>query len=168
MIRHLIYSFCFLLACVPTSTLHDELYQYDNSILKDADTVLIIEHTGCYGTCPVERRTVFMDGNVIIENRKFVKPIGRRNIRINSERAKQIFKSFFDSDFLNLKDSYMRWSVDCADSRSDDFTTIFTLKLGSKLKSIKYYHGCGGFSAENLLIFLDRSTFEATKPETIP
>lgn len=98
------------------------------------ETVMSLENSACYGTCPAYRLTVTGAGQVTFEGRRFVSFPGTVTERIEPALALQLIEQFRAARFFGLEDHY-------AAELSDGPSTILTLTRGRAEKQVEDYFG---------------------------
>jgi len=106
------------------------------------DTVITLERSQCFGTCPSYKLTVYGDGRVVYEGRKFVKVEGTVNDTVTQEQLKQLVAEFERADYFSLRDSYSDARDGCPAYWTDNPSANTSLELGGKKKTIWHYYGC--------------------------
>jgi Domain of unknown function (DUF6438) len=95
-----------------------------------------IERTPCYGRCPIYKVTIFRDGVVEYEGKRFVKTRGQATGHISPEQLTALDQLFQQHGYLALKDSYEEYDM-------TDMPSVYTSysPAPGQTKSIKHYHG---------------------------
>lgn len=106
------------------------------------ETVITLQRSVCFGSCPDYKLTVSSDGSVIFEGHKFVKVTKTIKSTINQEKIKQLVDEFEKADYFSLKDKYQTEEDGCPTVWTDNPTAITSIKLNGKSKSITHYYGC--------------------------
>ena len=106
------------------------------------DTVITLERSQCFGTCPSYKLTVYGDGRVVYEGRKFVKVEGAVNDSVTQEQLKQLLAEFDKADYFSLRDTYFDATDGCPTYWTDNPTANTSLELGGKKKAVRHYYGC--------------------------
>ena len=109
----------------------------------DLDEVVItLERTACFGTCPVYKLTVYGNGTVVYEGRRFVRIEGKRTTTIGEDKVRQLLSEFERAGYFSLKDSY-------EERMATDMPSAFTsLTIDGKTKAVRHYHGDFGAPEE--------------------
>lgn len=63
-----------------------------------ADTVITLERTGCFGSCPIYKLTIVADGSVAFEGRDYVRSRKMAG-RITREQLRELISAFEEIDF---------------------------------------------------------------------
>jgi hypothetical protein len=111
-----------------------------------ADTVITLERTICYGSCPMYKLTIKADGSVEFEPR-YVKDrsivsaeIKRGNI--TREQLMQLISEFERARYFSLNNRYMDERDGCPAVWTDSPSAITSIRINRKEKTIKHYYGC--------------------------
>ncbi len=107
-----------------------------------SDTVITLERTRCYGTCPSYEVTIYADGRVVYEGRKFVKVEGTANGSVTQEQLRQLVAEFEKTDYFSLRDTYGDATDGCPTYMTDNPFANTSLRLGGRSKAIRHYYGC--------------------------
>jgi hypothetical protein len=99
------------------------------------NVVITLERTVCFGACPEYTLTIWGDGTVTYEGRRFVKIEGTRTITINEEKIRQLLSEFQRVDYFSLDDSYEEFGA------TDMPSAITSLTINGKTKTVRHYHG---------------------------
>jgi hypothetical protein len=93
-----------------------------------------VEHTGCFGTCPIYSLTIFRDGRVKYEGKGFVKKKGIRTKTISTGEFNQLAAKVDEIGFFKLKPAYRANVTDLP-------TIIVTVVRGTESKRVEDYFG---------------------------
>ncbi|MBF0478744.1 MAG: hypothetical protein HQL26_04615 [Candidatus Omnitrophica bacterium] len=104
--------------------------------LDSADTKIILERRGCFGTCPAYKLTIYPDGKINFLGKEYVKAMGPHVKRISSDKLALIWRELENTKFFDLDGKY-----DCEDV-TDQATTITTVIKDGSIKQIVHYQGC--------------------------
>jgi uncharacterized protein DUF6438 len=99
------------------------------SVGVPADTVITLERTVCFGTCPAYTVSIDAGGNVTYEGRKYVRVSGQQRARISTERVARLVETVARIGFFGLKDEY-------AGIQHPDGTTTFVTDLPSTIVTV--------------------------------
>lgn len=117
-----------------------------------ADTLVKMERTTCYGTCPSYTLRILEDGKVIFNGRKFVDHKGMAEREMSQKNLKQLIQEIYDSKFMEIP------SDPKCESRYTDMPSVFlTIALDGEQNSVTHYHGCKGFRYEEKLYHLEEA-----------
>ena len=135
------------------------------SVPQDAPpaTVITLQRTECFGTCPVYKLTIFADGKVLYEGIRHVKKKGKIKSRISQVKLQQLIDEFENIYYFNLNDAYVRRSKGCPQWVTDmpSAITSLTRARNGKRKSVNHDHGCRGSEVLELLTRLEDTIDEA-------
>ena len=106
------------------------------------DTLITLERTICYGTCPSYRLTGSASGAVTFEGREFVRVKGISRLNITDEKVRQLIALFDDAGYFSLKDRYESEKDGCPEVWTDNPSVVVSIRMNGKSKSISHYHGC--------------------------
>ena len=101
-----------------------------------------LERTGCYGSCPSYRLTIFGDGRVEYEGHKWVEVRGERSTRIGPDGLKPIVATINDIGFFNLRSRYRYLEDGCPGVTTCGPTATVTVQAEGRKKTVEHYHGC--------------------------
>ena len=99
-----------------------------------ADTLIRLERTACYGTCPVYSVTIGATGNVTYDGSRHVRVTGRQQARIPVARVAALLDTAERLAFFTLQDHYRMMVTDLA-------TTYVTITTSGRTKRIEDYMG---------------------------
>jgi hypothetical protein len=108
------------------------------------DTLITLERTSCYGTCPIYKITISADGNVSYEGRRFVKKTGTAKSVISQEQIRELLAAFEEIKFFELRSQYAEREDGCKEWWTDMPSAITSISSNGKSKSVKHYYGCQG------------------------
>ncbi len=118
----------------------------------EADTLLEMERTVCFGTCPAYELTIQKDGKVTFLGKEFVEHKGETTGMMSRENLNELIKIIHESHFMKIPSS-----PEC-ESRYTDMPSVFlTIQLDGKQHSVSHYHGCKGFEYEEELYELEEA-----------
>ena len=109
--------------------------------LVDADSV-VLERTGCFGSCPAYVLHVSRSGAVLFESRTRRDEVQREKDTIPAYKFQRILAQVLLVDFLVLPDQIQRNNPFCPYWRTDAPTAIVTVFLPRTAKRVEDYHGC--------------------------
>src|SRR5437762_3733651 len=95
---------------------------------------LSLERTTCYGWCPAYTVTVFGDGRVEYEGKRFVKIKGKRTKRIDINALRQLRGEVERIHYFDLRDSYASPADGCPTRWTDNPAAITSVLAGGKTK----------------------------------
>ncbi|MDI1242590.1 MAG: DUF6438 domain-containing protein [bacterium] len=100
------------------------------------------ERTTCYGTCPSFLVSIYNDGRVTYEGRKFVKVSGKAEFNLNGEKFQQLQAAIDAAKFHSIRLSFVE--VGCTSLMTDDYWVYITVPGKMKVKRVTHYLGCHG------------------------
>jgi hypothetical protein len=112
----------------------------------NSTSVITLERTACFGTCPVYKLTIFKDGKVLFEGKEYVRQKGKASGKISKKALKDLIAQFQSINYLDLRSSYVSQGKECPEWWTDSPGAITSLTLEGKTKTINHYHGCRGVS----------------------
>ncbi|MBD2019873.1 hypothetical protein H6F43_06680 [Leptolyngbya sp. FACHB-36] len=118
----------FLAAAAPASP-QSELNQPQRSSTQVA---LTLERTACFGFCPMYKVTVYGNGKVVYEGRRFVKVTGTRTTTISRAAVRKLVAEFQKINYFKLQDQYTGGHTDAP-------SAITSLTMGRKQKTVNHY-----------------------------
>ena len=123
--------------------------------------VITLERTICFGTCPIYKLTIFSDGRVRYEGKKYVKKIGVAQGRISRRNLEELVLQFNNIYYFNLPESFTPGSKQCPQYATDMPSAITSLTWQGRSKRINHYHGCRGSSTLDYLTKLEEKIDQA-------
>lgn len=108
------------------------------------DTLITLERTVCFGTCPSYKITIEANGVVTFEGRQFVKTIGTAKSTISAQRLRDLLSTFEEIGYFDLRDRYMEPEDGCKQWATDHPSAISSIRINGKTKSVSHYYGCRG------------------------
>lgn len=108
------------------------------------DTLITLERTTCFGTCPSYKITIGATGAVIFEGRQFVKRLGKLKSTISQQRLRELLAKFEEIKFFDLKDHYRSFLDGCTSEVTDAPAAFTSIRIRAKSKTVEHYDGCGG------------------------
>lgn len=67
------------------------------------DAEIILQRTGCLGTCPEYKLTIRANGSVVYEGRNYVHTRGVRKGNINISAVEALVQKFIDANFFDMR-----------------------------------------------------------------
>jgi hypothetical protein len=105
---------------------------------KSQPTVITLERTPCFGSCPIYKLTITGDvkgdAKVIYEGINFVKIRGQRSTKISAKQFRQLVTEFQQVNYLSLKDNYQGGPTDFP-------SAITSITVGKQQKKVNHYQG---------------------------
>ncbi len=106
------------------------------------DTLIKLERTVCYGSCPAYTLTISANGTVTYDGKAFVKTKRPSQGHITQDQVSQLIDAFLNANYFSLKDRYTSLSDGCPTGWTDNPTATTSLRLNGKSKTIVHYYGC--------------------------
>lgn len=120
--------------------------------IVQTDTLVAMERTVCFGTCPAYSLTIESDGKVTFNGKQFVQHTGVVTGEMNQKNLDQLIKRIDESNFMEFPTN-----PEC-ESRYTDMPSVYlTIQLDGKRNSLTHYHGCKGFEFEEDLFALEEA-----------
>ena len=123
-----------------------------------ADTLIQLQRTRCYGTCPVYRVTIDARGTATWVGEMFVRVVGTQTARIDPSQVAALLAHAERIHFFAMRDQYR--GVENPDgtviSVTDQPTTIVTITVNGRTKRVENYLG-----APDALVEFERAIDEA-------
>ncbi len=117
------------------------------------DTLIMLERTRCYGTCPSYTLTISADGSVVFNAKAYwvtenkvhrQKESGVILSKVSREQLLQLISEFEKASYFSLRDSYKEEN-ECPGGIATDSPTIYTsFQINGRRKAISHYYGCVG------------------------
>ena len=108
----------------------------------DSSLVASLERGPCHGTCPVYRVELYGDGRVRFDGRQFVGSMGAKNGTTTVGAVQDFMRSVAASEFATADTSYVMGSRGCGAYATDLPTSILSVKVGAKMKTVQQDFGC--------------------------
>jgi hypothetical protein len=115
------------------------------------DTVITLERTGCFGTCPMYTLNIDAAGKVVFEGKMYVKTEGRVESKITEGQLQDLIAQFDRIKYFTLRDKYEDRKDGCPTAWTDMPGAITSIKARGKYKSISHSYGCRERGAESPL-----------------
>lgn len=115
------------------------------------DTVITLERSICFGSCPDYKITIYGDGRLVYEGRRFVKTEGTVNGTVTQEQLRELLAEFDKADYFSLRDSYRTAADGCPTEWTDNPSANTSIQLGGRRKSIAHDYGCQEKSKDYLV-----------------
>jgi uncharacterized protein DUF6438 len=126
-------TFTELVFIVPPEKRPDEHASFPD--IKDWGSLRIpLRRTGCFGSCPSYRLTIFGNGTVEYNGDGFVEYCGGYRGHVSQDVARQLADLFKNADYFNLFDRYALNATDLP-------TYITSIAFDDKNKSVRDYSG---------------------------
>jgi hypothetical protein len=106
------------------------------------DTLITLERSPCFGTCPDYTVAISADGTVTFYGKDFVKTKGIAKATLTSENMRQLISEFDGAKYFSLKNKYETKEDGCPEEWSDHSVVSTSIKINGAAKSIYHYQGC--------------------------
>ena len=131
---------------------------------SNADTresVIILERSPCFGTCPSFRMVLFANGDYIWEGRKYVAELGVVRGKSPPDVFRRAVEALEAAKYNQFNDNYIASERQgCREWSTDSPTVQVFVQLADVTKGIHHYHGCRGFPREAELTALEEKLDE--------
>jgi len=107
-----------------------------------SDTVIKLEMTDCFFVCAAYVVTISAQGLVTFEGKKNVRVIGRSESRISPSLVQDLVTAFKKAKYFSMRDRYDRQKDGCRIGDGDAGSSITSIVIGGRSKSISHYYGC--------------------------
>lgn len=138
------------------SAASDEAAAALDSTATAPDTLATLTRLPCFGTCPSYSLTIFSDGTVTYEGRRFVAVEGRATAHIDGAAVQRLIEAFQTADYFDFQSAYLSGPV-CDQHLSDLPTTKTSFHFEGRHQQVTHYHGCQGFPGEARLTELENT-----------
>lgn len=117
-----------------------------------SDTLVKMERTVCFGTCPSYILSIQKNGKVTFNGKEFVEHKGVATGEITKDKLDQLIQEIHESHFMEMPSN-----PEC-ESRYTDMPSVFlTIELNGERNTVNHYHGCKGFQFEQDLYELEEA-----------
>lgn len=116
------------------------------------DTLIKMERTICYGTCPSYTLSILENGKVNFNGREYVAHEGEATGMMSQENLDELTKMIRQSHFMEIPSN-----PECKSRMTDHPSIFLTIRLDDKQHGITHYQGCKGFQYEEELYDLEES-----------
>ena len=110
--------------------------------LLPPDTLIILQRTDCFFTCPEYYVTISADGTVSYEGKANVRVKGKAQATISREKVLLLIEMFRKAKFFSLRDRYFDPKDGCRLYDADSPSARTSIVMGGKSKSVSHYLGC--------------------------
>jgi Domain of unknown function (DUF6438) len=114
------------------------------------DTIITLERTVCFGTCPAYKLTISADGAVVFTGEEYVREKGIVHGNISKDQLKQLISEFTKTQYFSLRDSYISKEDGCPELWTDSPTVTTSIRINGQYKSIVHYLGCQENNGESV------------------
>lgn len=119
---------------------------------SEADTLVQMERTICFGTCPSYTLSILENGKITFNGRDFVEHQGEATGMMSQENLDQLKRTIRESHFMDIPAN-----PECKTQYTDHSSVFLTIQLDEKQHSITHYQGCKGFQYEEELYDLEEA-----------
>jgi len=137
---NLLIAFQFVLLACPYPTFVVPA-QTEQPSCSEFDQIRLVR-TVCFGSCPEYSITIFRDGRVLYEGRRFVRKKGKARTRLSQAQLCELRNGLEDVDFFSLRDTYTSYLDGCPRNSTDNPSAITTVTRGGRTKTITHDLGC--------------------------
>ena len=130
-----------------------------------SDLAITLERTRCYGFCPSYVLKISATGKVTYEGRASVKVVGSAESSISQEKLRELILAFEKINYFELRGGYETPNDGCKDWVTDGPTTITSLTINGRSKSVRHYSGCRGIAVLAELEKLEQAIDDAANTE---
>ena len=139
-LQRTVLSLILLIAICACSSLSNTPYPEPQDI--PPDTLITLERTICFGTCPAYTLTISADGAVVFTGEEYVREKGTVHSSIDKDQLKQLISEFTKAQYFSLRDSYISEEDGCPEVWTDSSTVTTSIRINRQYKSIVHYLGC--------------------------
>ena len=107
-------------------------------------TVISLERTPCYGTCPVYTVTITGTGAVRFVGTRFTTQVGEAAADIPPARVDSLLAELRAGGYFELADAYVAEAPACGRYSTDSPTVITSVEAHGVRKEVRHDYGCGG------------------------
>jgi hypothetical protein len=100
------------------------------------EPMVTLARTGCFGSCPAYKISVWSDGRVEFKGRAYVKTKGQAKGQLTPDDVAALKAAFIDA-------GYLKWGTgfDCYEA-TDNPTVTTSFRDGAAHHTIEHYYGC--------------------------
>jgi hypothetical protein len=109
---------------------------HDAAPLVDADTLITLRRSECFGVCPVYSLSVSGDGTVSYVGTSYVKVRGVASGQISVSDVQELVNEMWDAGYFEMMEP-----SPCTSSFTDAPSVITSLRLGRETHRVEHYHG---------------------------
>jgi ankyrin repeat protein len=103
--------------------------------VRDWKTVaMTLSRSSCLGSCPYYEITVYGDGTVVYDGKRFVAITGRHQCTISEGSARELVTAFRDADYYSLQEKYVLNAYDLP-------AYVTSIEIDGQLKQVMDYAG---------------------------
>ena len=126
--------------------------EFSSGDFSEADTLVQMERTICFGTCPSYTLSILDDGKVTFNGRDFVDHQGEATGMMSQDKLDQLKREIRESHFMEIPAN-----PECESRYTDHSSVYLTIRLENKEHSVNHYQGCKGFQYEEELYDLEEA-----------
>jgi Domain of unknown function (DUF6438) len=137
------FLFISLASVVAISILHSPLLDAQTTTAKQTTVnqsqptsppvTMTLERTACFGFCPIYKLTIYGNGKVVYEGKRFVKVTGTRTTTISQAAVRKLIAEFQKINYFQLQDNYTGGHTDAP-------SAITSLTMGKRRqKTVNHY-----------------------------
>jgi hypothetical protein len=104
--------------------------------LVDADTLITLSRSECFGVCPVYSLSVTGEGAVSYLGTSYVKVRGVASSQVSVSQVQELVNEMWDAGYLAMVEP-----SPCGSSITDAPSVITSLRLGEQTHRVVHYHG---------------------------
>lgn len=82
-----------------------------NAQSTDANPVITLERTACFGSCPIYTVQIFADGTVVYNGERFVEVEGEQTGQIEPETVEQMVEAFAEAGYFEWDEEYIHMTI---------------------------------------------------------
>lgn len=142
----------FLLFIVTAGSFYNRDIPLGASEFSSPDTLVQMERTVCFGTCPSYTLSILEDGKITFHGREFVAHEGEATGMMTQEKLDQLKRTIRESHFMDIASN-----PECESRYTDHPSVFLTIRLDDKKHRINHYQGCKGFQYEEELYDLEEA-----------
>jgi len=117
---------------------------------SSSDTLIGMNRTVCYGTCPAYALIIQGDGRVFYNGHRYVERTGRAESRLDRAAMDGLLQAVDRSGILEISDT-----LGCPYSHTDAASALITVRVNGVERQIRHYHGCRGFAEREAILRLE-------------
>ncbi|MDZ7719268.1 MAG: DUF6438 domain-containing protein [Balneolaceae bacterium] len=141
-----------LIIFTAAGTFYNPVIPQGLSEFSTADTLVQMERTVCFGTCPAYTLSILKDGKVTFNGREFVDHKGIATGQMSQKNLDVLIQRIRESHFMDVPSS-----PECESRYTDHSSVFLTVKLEDERNSVSHYLGCKGFQYEGELYELEEA-----------
>ena len=111
-------------------------------------SVVSLERTPCFGTCPVYRVAISRSGAVRFVGSHHVTRQGEATAEIPAERVDSLLRELEAGGYFGFADDYVMGSPACGQYATDSPTVITSASAEGRTKTIRHDYGCNAAPPE--------------------